>query len=235
MRDLIRLLATSVPGAATALLLLVAMPAARGAVWIEGQHYFLIDSGGPTATKPAAAGKVEVMEVFSYGCPACDQFNPIAHELRLSLPPNAKLVFLHASFIASENWPLFQRAFCTAQILGVAEQTHDAMFDAVWKTGELSIIDPMTERPRRVMPAIEDVAKFYNRATGVPVERFLAVAKSPVVAEKMRASDELIRTYQVDRTPTIIVNGKYRVNAKSAGSYDALIELVDWLVAKESK
>jgi len=39
---------------------------------------------------------------------------------------------------------MFQRATCTAQTLGILDRTHDAMFDAVWKTGELAISDPKT-------------------------------------------------------------------------------------------
>jgi protein dithiol oxidoreductase (disulfide-forming) len=45
----------------------------------------------------------------------------------------------------------------------------------------------------------------------------------------------MIQRYKVDRTPTLIVNGKYRVNTESAGGADQAAELVKWLVAKESK
>jgi thiol:disulfide interchange protein DsbA len=52
---------------------------------------------------------------------------------------------------------------------------------------------------------------------------------------KVRAAEGLLQAYKVDRTPTIIVNGKYRVQVESAGGEDKLVELVNWLVAKESK
>jgi thiol:disulfide interchange protein DsbA len=52
---------------------------------------------------------------------------------------------------------------------------------------------------------------------------------------KVRAAEGLIAAYRVDRTPTIIVNGKYRLHTESAGGADELVELVKWLIAKESK
>jgi thiol:disulfide interchange protein DsbA len=66
------------------------------------------------------------------------------------------------------------------------------------------------------------------------VDKFVRTANSFAVDVKMKAADGLITAYQVDRTPTIIVNGKYRLHAESAGGYDQLIELVKFLVAKES-
>jgi protein dithiol oxidoreductase (disulfide-forming) len=85
------------------------------------------------------------------------------------------------------------------------------------------------------MPTIEDAAKFYSQRGGVPVDKFLAAAKSFSVDLKVRSADDLIAAYRVDRTPTIIVNGKYRLHVESAGDPDKLIELVKFLVAKETK
>jgi thiol:disulfide interchange protein DsbA len=201
-------------------------------VWTEGKHYFLVN---PPKVPAVAPGKVEVTEVFSYGCPACNVFVPTMHKLRQSLPANAVLTYLPASFNPSEDWPMFQLAFCTAQALGLAEQTHDAMFDAVWKTGELAVIDPATQRIKGHLPTIEDAARFYNQRTGVPIDKFLSTAKSFAVDVKVRSDEDAIQAYRVDRTPTIIVNGKYRLQVESAGGTDELVELVKWLVAKETK
>jgi len=52
---------------------------------------------------------------------------------------------------------------------------------------------------------------------------------------KVRTDEDLITGYKVDRTPTIIVNGKYRLHVESAGGTDQLIDLVKYLVAKETK
>jgi thiol:disulfide interchange protein DsbA len=85
------------------------------------------------------------------------------------------------------------------------------------------------------MPTIEDAARFYERHAGVPAAKFLSTAKSFAVDLKVRTDEDLVKSYGVDRTPTIVVNGKYRVHVQSAGGPDQLIELVKWLVAKESK
>jgi protein dithiol oxidoreductase (disulfide-forming) len=200
--------------------------------WTEGVNYFLIQSARPSSVP---AGKVEVTEVFSYACPACNIFQPTMHKLKQILPANVVLDYLPAAFNPSEDWPMFQLAFCTAQVLGVEQQTHDAMFDAVWKGGELSVIDSSTRGIKSRLPTIEDAAKFYNQHAGVPIEKFLATAKSFSVDLKVRTADDLIKAYQVDRTPTIIVAGKYRLQVESAGGIDQLIELVKYLVAKETK
>jgi thiol:disulfide interchange protein DsbA len=173
-----------------------------------------------------------VTEAFSFGCSACNSFYPVMERLKASLPTNAEVVYLHASFRSDEQWPIFQRAFYTAQVLKLAEQTHKAMFDAIWKGGELALRDPKTSKPRK--PTIDDAARFYNRVAGVDVQKFLAVAKGFTVEGKVRRADKLMRDYGVDSTPTIIVNGRYRLTAQSAGGEQELIQLVNWLVAKES-
>jgi thiol:disulfide interchange protein DsbA len=200
--------------------------------WIEGKNYFLITPARPTSVAP---GKVEVTEVFSYGCPACNLFIPEMHKLKQQLPANAVLDYLPASFNPAEDWPMFQLAYLTAQTLGIADQTHDAMFGAVWTTGELATLDPATQRIKSRLPTLEDAARFYNRQTGVPVDKFLSTAKSFTVDSKVRMTEEALQAYRIDRTPTIVINGKYRLQQESAGGSEQVIELVKWLVAKESK
>jgi protein dithiol oxidoreductase (disulfide-forming) len=199
--------------------------------WTEGRNYFLTN---PTRAPSLPPGKVEVTEVFSYACPACNLFVPTMHKLKQALPANAVVDYLPASFQPAEDWPMFQLAYLTAQSLGVAEQWHDAMFDAVWKTGELAVLDPSTDRIKSKLPTIEEAARFYNRNAGVPVDKFLAASKSFSVDVKVRGTEEAIQQFRIDRTPTIVVNGKYRLFVESAGGNDQLVELVKWLVAKES-
>jgi thiol:disulfide interchange protein DsbA len=213
------------------LLLSSMMLPALGADWAQGTNYFRIEPAQPTSVGP---GKVEVMEVFSYACPACNRFYPVVDRLRAALPPNAEMTFVPAGFRPDEDWPMFQRAYYAAQALDIDKRTHDAMFDAVWKTGELAVFDPRTQRPRNPPPSIEDAAKFYARVAGIKPETFVATAGSFGVDVKIRQAEQLIRADQVDQTPTIVVNGKYRVTVGSAGGDDQLIELVKSLVAQES-
>jgi len=198
--------------------------------WVEGQHYFLIENL-PRTAQPA--GKGEVTEVFSYGCPACRDFAPIARKLKASLPPGVTFNYVHASFNAAESWPLFQRAYCTAQVLGIADKYHDAMFAAIWVNGELPIVDEATGRIHSPAPTIQDVAKFYAKRANIKADQFVETANSMTISLKMRESDAYIRRNGVDRTPTLIVNGKYRMDPSTAGGMTELIELVNWLLANK--
>jgi protein dithiol oxidoreductase (disulfide-forming) len=214
-----------------ALLVLIVPAGAGAATFSEGTNYVRLAPLQPTSV---ASGKVEVMEVFSYACPACNAFQPVMAKLRSSLPPNAQLVFLPASFIAAEDWPMFQRAYFAAELLGIAERTHQAMYDAVWKTGELATTVPGTGRLKDPLPSLEAAARFYERVAGVQAQQFLAMANSFGVDSKMRSADAQIIAMHVESTPTIIVNGKYRVLRDSLANNDQLIELVKYLVARES-
>ena len=215
------------------LALALSMPTHGAEAWTEGVNYFLIQ---PARTPSVPAGKVEVTEVFSYACPACNIFQPTAHKLKQAMPANVVFDYLPAAFNPGEDWPMFQLAYVTAQILGVDQQNHDAMFDAVWKGGgDLSITDPASRGLKSRLPTIEDAAKFYNQRAGVPVDKFIAASKSFSADLKVRTDNDLIMAYKIDRTPTIIVNGKYRVHVESAGGDQQLIDLVKYLVAKETK
>jgi thiol:disulfide interchange protein DsbA len=216
---------------AAVLVLISSLDARAAQTWTPGRHYTLLMPGQPTRVP---AGRVEIMEVFSYGCPACNGFQPIVEKLKHSLPPNAQWVFLPASFNANEDWPMFQRAYFAAQTLGIAQRTHQGMFDAVWKSGELAVADPVTHRLKSPQPSLEDAARCYERMTGVKPEAFLSAAHSFAVDLKVRAADAQIAAMQVPGTPCIVVNGKYRVNLDSLSSTDDLIDLVKYLVAKES-
>jgi thiol:disulfide interchange protein DsbA len=155
-------------------------------------------------------------------------------KLRSALPPNVQLTFLPAAFNPQEDWPMFQRAYFAAQALGIVERTHQAMFDAVWKTGELAVVTPGSNRLKDPLPSITDAARFYARVAGVDPQKFLAMANSFGVDSKIRAADAQILAMHVDATPTLIVNGKYRVIRDTLQGNDQLIELVKYLVAKES-
>ena len=211
--------------------LLAAGSAAQATSWVAGKHYSVLPQAQQTNVAP---GKVEVMEVFSYGCPACNQFRPSMKKLVSSLPANAQVVYLPASWNAAENWPVFQRAYLTAQSLGVAQKAHDAMFDAIWTTGELSVTEAGGKRLKKNLPTINDIAQLYQRVTGVKAADFVAASNSFGVDLKARQADAQIRDMQVPSTPTLVVNGKYRINNDNLASADDVIELVKFLVARES-
>lgn len=215
----------------TLLVLLVSAGAHAADKWVEGKSYFPVTPAQHTSVPP---GKVEVAEIFSYGCPFCSQIYPVVEKLKAALPKNAQLVYVPASFLPREAWPMYQRAFYANQALGINDKMHKLMFDGVWKTRELAYSDPTTNRIKSRLPTIEDAAEYVAKVGGVKEEAFLAAAKSFGVETKMKNADAFVNNTQSLSTPTFIVNGKYRLDAQSAGSYDNVIELVKYLVAKET-
>lgn len=216
--------------ASLGLLLTAAAASAQPAQWVAGKHYVAI----PQQRLQVPSGTVEVLEVFSYGCPACNTFRPAMKQIEQGLPKNAKVAYLPASWNAAENWPVFQRAYITAQSLGIADRAHDAMYDAIWTTGELGVVERSTGRLKKKLPSIEDVAKFYERTTGVKAADFVKASQSFAVDLKIRQAEAQIRAMKVPSTPTLVVNGKYRVNTDGLRSIDEIVSLVNFLVARES-
>ena len=206
-------------------------PLANAQQWVEGKHYFEIK---PAQKPDAPAGVIEVTEAFSYACIFCNRAIPMMDRLKKSLPSNARMGYLPASFNAAESWPLFQRVYYTANALGLIPKLHDAVYSAVWTSNELAVTEPDGRRLKSPQPTLDDAAKFFAKKAGIKPEQFLATAKSFSVEAQCRRADQLVKLYKVDSTPTLIVNGRYRVSSDLLKSEDELIALVNWLVAKEA-
>ncbi len=198
----------------TGLLLASACSAQSGAAapYTEGNQYVTL----PTPhQRYSSEGKVEVVEVFSYGCIHCAQFAPVAENLRKQLPAGVAFELLPAPF--SAEWLPYARAYYAAKQLGVAERTHLKLFDAKF----------VQHYP---INSMDELADFYARE-GVDRAEFMRVATSPEATAKLKADLALIQKWQVDGTPTIVVNGKYRVAA--VHSYDEMVAVTQWLVKRE--
>ena len=204
---------------------------AQAEKWVAGRHYTVLPQAQRTQVP---AGKVEVLEVFSYDCPACNHFQPTIKKLKATLPASAQLVYLPASWNAAEAWPMFQRAYLTAQSLGVADKAHDAMYEAIWTTGELGVTEPGTGRLKSKLPTIEDTARLYQRVAGIKAADFVAASKSFGVDLKARQADSQIIAMKVTGTPTLVVAGKYMLDNQNLKGADEIVELVKFLVARES-
>jgi thiol:disulfide interchange protein DsbA len=197
-----------------------ASPDAPATTWEAGKNYFPIVPPQPTAT----GKQVEVLEVFSYACPHCAHFQPYAEKIKQSLPAYATFVYMPAVF--RPNWEPLARAFYTAQSLGVFDQTHQALYDALHGPPvpmRMSLSD---------MSTIADLASFYAQY-GVNKAKFLSVASSPEIDGKLQRAMSIVQGDGVDGTPSIVVNGKYRITGQSVGGYDQMIELINYLVKKE--
>ncbi len=189
--------------------------AAPAAEYDEGIDYAAVIPPLPGATD----GKVKVVELFWYGCPHCFQFDPHLHEWLKSNPANVEFERIPAIF-NNPTWELHARAYYTAEVMGVLDQVHDALFDAIHvKKERLNTKEALREF-------------FVSR--GVDGGEFDATFDSFAVSGLVRNAAALTKQYGIDGVPTMAVQGKYRVGGKMAGSYPNMIRIVDFLVAKES-
>jgi thiol:disulfide interchange protein DsbA len=162
---------------------------------VEGKDYYLIDP--PVASD---SGKVVVTEVFSYACPHCAHFQPYVDQLKSQLPAGVEFDLLPAVF--QPGWEPFARGFYTAKSMGLIDKTHQALFDAI-------------HRDHKPIRTIEDLANLFYANYGANAASFISTATSFVVEGELAHGNELVHDYQVDATPTLIVDGKYRVVANS--------------------
>ena len=183
--------------------------------WQEGTNYFLVEPPQPTAS----GSKVEVLEVFSYACIHCAHFQPTADKIKKELPSYASFSYMPAIF--TPQWEPFARAFYTAQSLGVLDKSHQALFDALHNEHK-----PLTD--------INALAGFYANY-GTDPTKFIAASTSFEVESKMARSVSMVPKYGIDGTPSIVINGKYRLSRGSAGGDDQVVELVKFLVEKAHK
>lgn len=201
---------------AAAILMLLALPAsAQNSRFQEGMHYFKIDQ----ASVPEADGTVDVVEAFSYMCSHCNTFEPFISNWKDRQPENVKFTRVPVIF-GRRTWELYARAYVTAEMMGVANEAHGPLMEALWKE-------------KKVMRDMDELGEFYAQF-GVSADEFVATSESFAVDAKMRKDQRLTQTYGVSGTPTMIVNGKYLVKGSEAvPNYDTLLQVVDTLVAQE--
>ena len=198
-----------------ALLLLVLLPwMAVAATPVEGTDYVVIPDGKPFAP---LNGKVEVVEVFGYTCIHCANFQPQVDAWKKKQPAYVRFTPVPAAF--GGYWTPYARAYYAAEKLGVLGKTHNAMFKALHEDGSLPI--------QNVSP--EEIAAFYAKY-GANAKAFAATMASPEIDAKLARSREFATASEVEGTPTVIVNGKYRVTGRSL---DDVLRTTDYLVARE--
>lgn len=180
----------------------------------ENVSYQKIIPAQPTSS----TGKVEVVEVFWYGCPHCHRFQPYVENWLLSEPENVSFVRLPA--ILNERWAIHARAYYTAEALGVLERIHPLLFDAM-HTKRLSLNSQAS------------LADFFAEQ-GVDKDEFDKVFNSFAVNNKVSRARELTRRYGIDGTPAVVVNGKYRTSPSMTGSFETLIDVIGFLVERET-
>ena len=181
-----------------------------------GKHYTALTPAQPTSTD---AGKVEVAEVFMFGCPACAGFETRLQGWLARKADYINFVRVPAQWPNHPESPIHARAYYTAEALGKLEEMEGPFFNEFHANGNR-------------LDTEEKLAAFFAQH-GVDATTFKNTFNSFAVNAKVKRADELVRRYRVQSTPTIVINGKYLSGGQQAGSYEAWFAIIDELAARE--
>ncbi|HEX7238383.1 MAG TPA: thiol:disulfide interchange protein DsbA/DsbL [Gammaproteobacteria bacterium] len=181
-----------------------------------GKHYTVLTPPQPTSTEP---GKVEVAEIFMFGCPGCFGFEPYIEAWLEHKPDYINFVRVPAQWSSHPESPLHARAYYTAEALGKLGTFEQDFFNEVHKNGNLLDTEPKL------------VAFF--AAHGVDEAAFKSTLNSFAVNAKLKRAADLEQRYRVQSTPSVVVNGKYLTVGRMAGSVEAWFAIIEELAARE--
>lgn len=190
--------------------LALALAAPRALALQVGRDYELVEFPQPTLDPK----RVEVLELFFYGCPHCFDLEPLLAAWLKKLPPHA--YFRRQPAIFNDGWAPLARAFFAAEALGATNKLHPAFFDAIHLQG-------MNLNRREALLRV--VA-----ARGVDAKKFAEAYDSFGVEAKVKQARELTSAYGIQGVPAMIVDGRYRTSSSLAGSHEKLFPVLDELV-----
>ncbi|MGB5290064.1 MAG: thiol:disulfide interchange protein DsbA/DsbL [Lysobacterales bacterium] len=182
----------------------------------EGVHYFKIDQ----VPADTGSGTVEVTELFSYGCSHCNTFEPYLESWNQTKPDNVVFNRIAVAF-GRKAWEMMARAYITTEMLGIADESHMAMMDAIWKE-------------KRQFRTVDELAEFYTQF-GIEKSAFLSNFQSFAADSTLRKSQRDVQLFGITGTPSLVVNRKYRVTSnKNVRGFNEMLDIVDYLVSKET-
>lgn len=182
----------------------------------EGIEYQVITPPVRTANPD----KVEVVEMFWYGCPHCYRFEPEFEKWKSSAPANVEVIRIPAIFPNRPEWEASARAFYTAELLGVMDKIHKPLFDAIHKN-------------RQRLFTKELLADFFA-THGVNKDEFNQTYDSFGVQMKVNRAKDLTLRYGIGGVPSLVVNGRYQTHGSLTSGQAGMLKVVDFLIEKES-
>lgn len=177
--------------------LLLAPLAAFAAPPVEGRDYALVEGGQPW--QPGKGG-IEVAEVFAYACHHCASFQPVLDAWTRKLPRDVRLVYVPLPYGRDDA---FARGFFATEAAGALERVHAPLYRAVHEQQAL---------PRN--PSNGELATWYGQQ-GLDAGRLAAAMDDPALAERLAAARRFAVHSGVEGTPTLVVDGRYRILGRS--------------------
>jgi thiol:disulfide interchange protein DsbA len=199
-------------GSLLAALLLPQLAGAAQPVPVAGVDYIEIAGGAPW--RPLA-GKIEVVEVFAYWCHHCADFQPKIDAWKKTLPASVRFSYVP---LPSDADDAFARAYFAAETIGALGKTHNATFRAVHADSTL---------PKNASG--DEIAAFYAKL-GVDMKKYKPATQGFIPAGQLQKAREFALRSEVEGTPTLIVNGRYRVRGRTL---DDNLRIASHLVAME--
>jgi thiol:disulfide interchange protein DsbA len=178
----------------------------------------------PTQPTVGGADKVEVAEIFWYGCGHCLDFEPHINRWAENKPSNVRFVRIPAMW--NPLVKLHGQLYYTEEVLVKNGKLKDP------QAFHAAVFNEYHRKGNRL--ASESAVQALFEQNGVSAADFQSTWKSFEVAQKMRVAEDLARRYGITGVPAVVVNGKYRTGGAEAGGYPQLLQVIDELVARET-
>ena len=160
--------------------------------------------------------KIEVMEIFWYGCIHCYQMDPLLNAWVKKQP--ADVVFKRVPALPNASWAPMAKTFYAMETLGLSEKLHTALFDAINKQKTLN--------PTNEKAAIEWVTK----ASGLDKAKVEQAFKSFTINTNLNRAAQIFRSSGATGVPSLVIDGKYITSSTMAGGNEQALRVTDYIV-----
>ncbi|WP_431820632.1 thiol:disulfide interchange protein DsbA/DsbL [Burkholderia sp. F1] len=178
---------------------------------VAGKDYEVMKAPQPVS---APAGKVEVIEFFWYGCPHCYEFEPTVEAWVKK--QGDKIDFKRIPVAFRDDFVPHSKLFYTVSALGISEKVTPAIFNAIHKQKNY-LLTPQAQAD-------------FLATQGVDKKKFMDAYNSFSVQGQVKQSAELLKSYNIDGVPTIVVQGKYKTGPAYTNSLEGTAQVLDYLV-----
>ena len=168
----------------------------------------------PIPTENAA--KIEVMEIFWYGCPHCYHMEEPLSAWVKKLPKD--VYFKRMPGLPNASWAPMAKAFYAMDALGVGEKLHTPLFEAIHKSKTLN---PTDETATIV---------WVTQQSGLDKLKVEQAFKSFSTNTNLNRAAQIFRASGATGVPTLVINGKYITSATQAGGNEQALKVADYII-----